>query len=961
MKNLKALLIGINDYPSKPLSQCVNDVIKMETYLNSIANQFETTKIEKLLDDEATKDNVIEAIQMICEDAQDEDTILIYYSGHGAQEESNGLFEDEHDGLLECMVCYDKKRISTECLLADKEIRFLLGLTENNPHLITVFDSCHSGDMVRAYHEEAKDESVKRIAGSFPPRKENEFIFSPDDFKNKNGKIFFSYKNHIHLAACLSSESSYEDKKGGIFTTYLLGFLKASDNQISYLDLSRWAKISLKESKTNKQTPIIKIQGKGKLNAYSSWLNIHPDLKSLPQAHILWNGNEWIYTRGELLGVQNGMEVEIEGKDGHKFQAKIKKVDANEAYLEISSDVSTKLNPIHRYSAKTIQTSFSKLAVSINNIDFDEVTEQEIKTIVSNNENVELSENSTGDFQINIFNNTIYFSFPDEDFQPLSTRFIINDVKIALKNYLNDLLPFFIKWNHFNQLENPGRDFEVTPIKVEVQAEGSDEIVNITNSKIDFKAESQRSGKGFFYKRFKVKVTNISRETLYIGALLLYTDLSFDTEPFDHNVIELAPGKSRIFYKDSKREMAFIRMEKDQEIYNWKREFYHIKFIYNNYEDFTEVLKGRDFQQTAIGGPLIINDDKELLTTRGGGNGDKLEPVQKKWGTSKSTVQLFNPEFNIVSGDLKRKWQVYEENEILMPFIKELYFEQVFNGTSFELQLKQNTNESGEFATKANHTFLVTSMNRIYNLIRRRKFEKQKHRSGPIIVAEGDSWFLFPKPGVKDTLDYIMDEYRLLSLADAGDEFSDYIENNELISKVKKLKPEIVLISGGGNDVIGEKIVDILKSNVPKDSPFIDYLKSTLFQTKIDVLKNNYMLFFELIHDKSPNSKIFIHGYDYIRSKPDPRTIEKGWANKYMIEKGIYKKEKRAEIIHYLVDTFNEMLVGLVENDKYKPYVRYVENLNTVNVNEWRDEIHPNNVGYKKVANNFLEVIKANA
>src|SRR5210317_1297394 len=148
---LHALLIGINEYPSNPLNQCVNDVSKFENYLKTLNTSFNSINIVALTNQEATKSNIQSAITENLGTAEGQDTVLIYYSGHGALESSSGLFPDEHDGALECMVCYPEDGLGTGNLLADKEIRYLLHKIPNDPHIVTIFDACHSGDMVRAY------------------------------------------------------------------------------------------------------------------------------------------------------------------------------------------------------------------------------------------------------------------------------------------------------------------------------------------------------------------------------------------------------------------------------------------------------------------------------------------------------------------------------------------------------------------------------------------------------------------------------------------------------------------------------------------------------------------------------------------------------------------------------------------------------------------------------------------
>lgn len=395
-----------------------------------------------------------------------------------------------------------------------------------------------------------------------------------------------------------------------------------------------------------------------------------------------------------------------------------------------------------------------------------------------------------------------------------------------------------------------------------------------------------------------------------------------------------------------------------KEIYNWKEEWFYYKFIFNNYEDFSAALNDQDYLQPALNPPLTIEKGTgDLRSFTPKGEGGEVEEVKKKWGTCKARIELSNEEYNVISGDLKDLWEAYAASEDLAPFIKELYFEDHFNGKKFEPRLKQNKNQTAEEAQRATDIWYVKLFNKIYNVSRRRKFRRQKHMTGPVVVAEGDSWFLYPKPGVRDTLDYIMDHYRLLSLAEAGDEIADYIKNNELLEAVVREQPDYVLISGGGNDILGAEVKAILQSNIQNGQQATDFLKVEDFKKKLKFLKDGYEMFFTKILEKRPGVKIFVHGYDYVRSDPDPDTIKSGWANRYMIEAGIKSPADREKIIRHLVDTFNDMLADFA---KTYPHVRYVNHRGTVGLEEWMDEIHPNNIGYQKVASNFIKKMKEN-
>lgn len=88
---------------------------------------------------------------------------------------------------------------------------------------------------------------------------------------------------------------------------------------------------------------------------------------------------------------------------------------------------------------------------------------------------------------------------------------------------------------------------------------------------------------------------------------------------------------------------------------------------------------------------------------------------------------------------------------------------------------------------------------------------KKKGRNGrKLILAEGDSWFQFPRiflgfDLVKDIIDHLMDrgDYLVYSLAYGGDWLSNILSLDEYVDELPKLSPDAFLISGGGNDLVG--------------------------------------------------------------------------------------------------------------------------------------------------------------
>jgi Caspase domain len=82
----RALVIGISDYPHpiRKLPAVANDVREMATLLGSDKGQFPAQNVLRLTDAEATKEKVIEAIEVTFSSVQPDDSVFAYMAGHGA-------------------------------------------------------------------------------------------------------------------------------------------------------------------------------------------------------------------------------------------------------------------------------------------------------------------------------------------------------------------------------------------------------------------------------------------------------------------------------------------------------------------------------------------------------------------------------------------------------------------------------------------------------------------------------------------------------------------------------------------------------------------------------------------------------------------------------------------------------------------------------------------------------------
>lgn len=248
---------------------------------------------------------------------------------------------------------------------------------------------------------------------------------------------------------------------------------------------------------------------------------------------------------------------------------------------------------------------------------------------------------------------------------------------------------------------------------------------------------------------------------------------------------------------------------------------------------------------------------------------------------------------------------------------------------------------------------LVLDMaNNISRLKKNRLFKKQRDKGLKVIVAEGDSWFEHPHPSVDEILTHLGQKYAVYSLAAGGDVLRNMFQKSTYLDAIRQFKAETLLISGGGNDILGEQFKGFLNAytpGTPGDQP--ERFINQYFHNEMGSLEKIYDELIRQVLQEFPALEIIVHGYDYVIPL---NVTNRGWLGRYMIAKGITDRADKTAIIKYIVDIFNDMLHRLA--DKY-PQLRYIDVRGTVPDNRWYDEIHPTSAGFQDVAVKFMQVI----
>jgi hypothetical protein len=251
----------------------------------------------------------------------------------------------------------------------------------------------------------------------------------------------------------------------------------------------------------------------------------------------------------------------------------------------------------------------------------------------------------------------------------------------------------------------------------------------------------------------------------------------------------------------------------------------------------------------------------------------------------------------------------------------------------------------------------------------------QKGKKGLKIIAEGDSWFDYPRiTGVRNIIVHLENiGYEIENISTVGhtvidmvygtiiNRKHDYVENQQInytLEKVSKVQPDIILFSGGGNDIAGDELASFLnhsKSGLP-------ILREESFSYMINfVLKKAYEDFFAKVRLIKNDIHFILHGYGNPPVNGDGVGLDlKGfpmpgpWLKPAFSRNGHIDRQRNEEVMRLIMNYFNDMLRTLAED----PHVHYIDLRPHIRYTDWVNELHLKDAAYKKVAQQFDAAIQ---
>lgn len=265
-----------------------------------------------------------------------------------------------------------------------------------------------------------------------------------------------------------------------------------------------------------------------------------------------------------------------------------------------------------------------------------------------------------------------------------------------------------------------------------------------------------------------------------------------------------------------------------------------------------------------------------------------------------------------------------------------------------------------------------------------------------IIYAEGDSWFQFPV-FIKDIIDWLSKNKRYIIYSNAygGDWLTNIIYESQYIPSLSVFRPEFFLISGGGNDLVGNNRLSIMireDYNQPKyhnqssinDPSLIPAQKDMIMRAQNHItkefyailwaIKAQYLLLFRQIYSPESTQKGLItitQGYDYaipgirpeypllspVRSLINKMADNGCWLKRPLKISGIFDHELQKAVILTLIYEFNQIFISVAQNPEFEN-IYHIDCRGLADETSWYDELHYKSYVFKKVAAAYEYIIE---
>jgi hypothetical protein len=213
-----ALIIGVGQYhtPSIPALTGVRADVQSATRM-AVAMGIPESNIQVLLDKDATKSNILQALKQLGERTGEGSRALVYFSGHGSR-----WFDAQRNGCVEGLLSHDG-----EVIVNEEIANTTSALSQKADKVIVMFDACHSQGVTPT-----RGQTRNLSEGPFRPKfhlasksdEANNACASASNIRTRSllsetSRLGMLQENFVQIASSRPDEVSFDEPgKGGLAT-----------------------------------------------------------------------------------------------------------------------------------------------------------------------------------------------------------------------------------------------------------------------------------------------------------------------------------------------------------------------------------------------------------------------------------------------------------------------------------------------------------------------------------------------------------------------------------------------------------------------------------------------------------------------------------------------------------------------------------------------------------------------
>jgi hypothetical protein len=202
----------------------------------------------------------------------------------------------------------------------------------------------------------------------------------------------------------------------------------------------------------------------------------------------------------------------------------------------------------------------------------------------------------------------------------------------------------------------------------------------------------------------------------------------------------------------------------------------------------------------------------------------------------------------------------------------------------------------------------------------------------------------------------------ILNLARAGDEVRNMLGVTERQIIEKQLRNgsptgdtwDVMLFSGGGNDIVGNPLALWVRDYDPS-VPLPDLLHATRFDTVMGLVRAGYDDLITMRNKLSPTTHLVFHAYDFAIPNGTGVCGMGPWLKPAFDVRKFPNQSSAFEVVKEMLKRFALMLDNLALTNAR---VTFINAQGTLNANSWHNELHPSSSGFQSIAKVFKDKLK---